>query len=725
MNESGPPQLVDRTLSKKDEKIFDQMKKRFKRGMEYESFARKNYIADVRFAEGDSVNMNQWSDTILKTRGGKPSLTVNKTRQHNLLILNEQRQNKSSVKIRPVGNDATTKAAEIFEGLIRHIQDFSNANEAYDCASYCQIYGGMGYWRILTDYVDEESFDQEIFIHRIDDPLTVLLDPDTQTYEGSDARWGFIFQEVSIDQMEEDYPGIIISNNTVLDVELYTDSDHIIVAEYFRKVNKKKEKLHQLKDGSIHKKSDLKDMAKSLLAEQTPDADNADPSDISDLIDSATNNVRDIQEIEVEWFKIVGDQIVERSIWPGKYIPIVRVIGEETKVGDKVDRKGHTRALIDIQKIFNIMVSTAIEEVALQTKVPYMITPESIEGYESIWAEANISNPTFLPYNFRSESGEELPKPERIQPPMMAQGYLEGVKMMGEAFKEATGQYQAVQGMNGNETSAKAITTRQRQSETSTAHYVDHLSQSIRYTGLQLLDLIPKVYDTKRVAKILNWDGSRHTIQIDPDHPDAHTQVQDTSDFNYDPNAISIIFNPTVGDYAVYSDVGPDYASQREEFFNMFSTMVPQSPKLMEIAGDLLFKAADVPFADEIAARIRRTIPSQITSDGPVQNPQMDQAHQLIQQQQTMLEQLQKELKDQQIKQATDTYKAQTDRMAVAAKVDPAAMEVLVRSMVQQILGESANINQVIQQHQQQTQPDQGEPNVGGVPTNTGPNTGS
>jgi hypothetical protein len=196
---------ADDTL-KGDEKIIDEARKRFKRCAEWEDAARKRYVEDIKFAEGDSDNKWQWDETQYDDRADqkKPTLTVNKTREHNLQILNDQRQNKSQIKIRPVGAGATFKSAEIYEGIVRHIEYQSRALEAYDAAAYCQIYGGWGYWRITTDYVDDDSFEQEIYIRRTPDPLSIYLDPDIQEFDGSDARFGFAFKDYDRDVFEAD-----------------------------------------------------------------------------------------------------------------------------------------------------------------------------------------------------------------------------------------------------------------------------------------------------------------------------------------------------------------------------------------------------------------------------------------------------------------------------------------------------------------------------------------
>ena len=184
----------------KDDALLAEIRANFKRCEDWEATARQNFIDDVKFGNGDARNLWQWPDDVQKARtlpgSQKPMLTVNKTRQHCLQIINDARQNKVGIQIRPVGGEATEKAAELYEALIRGIEYRSNATLAYEAAMYNAVFGGIGYARVHVDYADEDSFDQDIFIKRVADPLTIYLDPDIQEYDGSDARFGFVFEDL-------------------------------------------------------------------------------------------------------------------------------------------------------------------------------------------------------------------------------------------------------------------------------------------------------------------------------------------------------------------------------------------------------------------------------------------------------------------------------------------------------------------------------------------------
>jgi len=177
-------------------KIVAEAKERFARCEEAESDFRKRFVEDLKFANGDADNGWQWPDQIRNAREGdqRPCLTINKTRQHNLQIINDAKQNKPSVKTLPVDGDADIEIAKILDGIIRHIEYNSHAEIVYDTATEFAVQGGIGYWRVVTEYAHDGSFDQEIFLRRVKNPLTVYLDPDIESADGSDAKYAFVFE---------------------------------------------------------------------------------------------------------------------------------------------------------------------------------------------------------------------------------------------------------------------------------------------------------------------------------------------------------------------------------------------------------------------------------------------------------------------------------------------------------------------------------------------------
>ena len=692
-------------LSEEDIEIITEAQKRFKICEEWEAQARIYFEYDYKFANADSNNMYQWDNWVIGDRitNGRPCLTINKTQQHNLQIINDGKQNKPGVNIRPVGDDASFEAAQVFQEVVRHIEYVSNAENVYDNAATFQVSAGWGYWRVTTEPISDNSFDQEIYIRRIKDPRSVYLDPDINEVDGSDARYGFIFNDMPKDLYEIEYPnfkdygGVTVFNETSYG---WIQKDTIRVCEYFKKTEKDDKLVYfmlpetQEEIGPI-KWSELPDEGKEKFKE----------------IKAAKGQFRERDTVSnnIMIYKIAGNRIIDRKPWLGSTVPIVRLIGSETVIDGIWDCKGHTRALLDPQRIYNINSSANVEFGALQTKSPWVAPAEAIEGFEDKWGRANIDNLSVLPYNHISEDGNPIPPPQRPAAPQSSPAYVEQMKIAQEEMMMVSGQYQAQMGENENAKSGVAINARQRQGDRATYHFIDNQAIAIRRTGKILIDLIPKVYDTKRVIRIEAKDGSIMNVTMDPNADQAFQKQPDPNgqpDMDNQQQIVNIIFNPSVGTYDVQSDTGPSFATRRQEAFNALTQIAAQNKEFMNIGGDLLWKVADFPEAQELARRWRKIIPPNITGDAP--NPQQEQLmhqasdhiQQLTAQLQALTKQVQDKEEDQRIKrlqldldlkkataeQSRLDYEAETKRVVALGNSGPAISVEQIQPVLKHLL---------------------------------------
>jgi hypothetical protein len=720
-----------------DAEILREARRRFEQCVTWESTARHRARLDAKFANGDVYNGWQWMDEVRNARGDRPSLTHNKVRQHNLQIINDCRQNKASVKITPVGGQASYDAAQVFEGIIRRIEYQSKAIDAYTTATFHQVESGIGYVTVECDYTAEDSFEQEIYIRRVSDPQTIYMDPDAKLWDKSDMRFAFVFEDIPREEWEAENGSHTAPPPAALDMPRANDwvtKDHVRIAMYWRR-NEDSDKLHMLHDGRTLRDSEMDDAQSEVLA-------------------PLIAKTRTTTEATVEWFRIEGDKITDRGDWAGKFVPVVPFIGEETVIDGILDRKGHTRSQIDAQRIYNYWASAAVEQVALQGKTPFIGQMQAFEGHEDKWSTANIKNWAWLPYNGKDDNGGEIPPPARAPAPEMAQAYVQGMMIARQDLLDVTGQYQAELGMPSNERSGTAIQQRQRQGDNATYHYIDNQAKAIRQVGRILLDLIPKVYDTTRVMRILAEDGSDSEVIVAPGAPAAHQRVRltpqgpqpigpDQADADQEQDNVPdprIIFNPNVGRYDVEADVGPSFGTQRQEAANAFTQILANNPAAFQVVGDFWAKYQDFPGADQLAKRLERGLPPQY-KPGP--DPQVQKLMQAGQQMQAQAQQLLKQadaeiarlnadnvrLKEQAVDKhgelVVDEYKAETDRLKVVAGADPLALQVIVRRMVTDMLQENlpawvAHHGALEQQLQANVQAAQPQPPMNGGDGGTG-----
>jgi hypothetical protein len=602
------------------ESIVTEAKERFKRAEEAYSASRKQSVADTKFAFGDSDNGYQWNVDTLQSRQNdkRVCLTINLTAQHCNQIINQIRQNRPACKVSPSDDKADKKTAEILSGLIRNIQANSAADNAHDLAAEHSIYGGEGFWRVLTEYESETSFDQVILIKPIANPNLVYIDPDAKELDKSDARWGFIFEDLNKETFKREHPELKDEPQAWEGTEdKWVSDDTFRRAEYFW-CEDVKDKAILLADGSTVLESDL--------LGQIPIDQMGQPIPII--------KERDTTRKQWYWCKLVGGhkEPIDKREWAGKYIPIISVVGKEINIDGEIIRKGIVRDLKDPARMVNYAYSETIQAVALQNKIPYLAAAEAIEGYEDEWGRANTSNMAYLPYNAYDEAGNPIPAPVRQPPAVMPAAQIQLLQLSTEEMRGASGQQNSNFGIKSEASSGVGIQRLKQQGEIATFHFPDNLARGLRYEAIVLIDLIQKVYDTKRVVRVLGLDGRQEHAVLDPQHPLTYSE-QDIGEED-----IQRIFNPTVGRYDVVIDTGPSFQTQRQEAFASLTQLAGQDPAFMQVAGDIIMRAADFPMADQLAARLEKMLPPNLQEQ---KGGAQQEVAQLRQQTQQMGQQLQ------------------------------------------------------------------------------------
>lgn len=587
--------------SKKD--LIQLARQRFQLASEAESEIRLNALDDLKFRSGD-----QWPDIIRQARASKnrPCLTINRLPQFIRQITNDQRQNRPAIKVSPVDDKGDVDVAKVFQGLIRHIEYDSNADGAYDTAFEGAVTKGFGFFRVVTEYADPMSFELVAKIKRIRDSFSVYLDPFSQEPDGSDAEWGFIVEDLSREAFERDYPNSQLSNmQDWLSVGNHAPGwimkDSCRVAEYFYKEYEDTE-LVMLPDGSVEKYSP--EIPEEYIIEK-----------------------RKTKIPVVKWCKINGIEVLEKSVWPGLWIPIIPVYGDELYIEGKRILEGVVRHAKDPQRMYNYWKSAATETIALAPKAPFIGVAGQFEGFEKQWKTANTETHAYLEYNPKTIAGQAAPPPMRqvYEPPIQA--ITQELLQSSEDIKNTTGIYDASLGNRSNETSGIAIQRRNIQAQTSNFHFIDNLSRSMRHLGRILVDLIPKIYDTPRTVRIIGEDGEQEVIAINQIFEKAGKKKA---------------YYLNEGKYDVTVSTGPSYASKRQESVDAMLQLTQSYPKVAEVAGDLMVKNMDWPGAQEIAERLKKTMPPELVSDEEQEIPQAAIAQ--MQQMSVMIEQLSQQL---------------------------------------------------------------------------------
>lgn len=662
-------------------------------------------LDDLRFGR---LGM-QWPAEIEKQRRGdnRPMLTINQMPAFIRQVVNDARQNRPQIKVKPVGSKGNVKTSTVFNGIIKNIEAVSKADIAYDTAMDFAVSAGIGYFRIDIEYEDDDTFDQVLRINRIPNVFSVFGDPFSKRADSADWNNSFLVDYVSLDEFQRDYKdaeevdwqqtGYLALSNPWLSEE------KIMICESWCR-EPVKTKLLKLSNGEIIEQVNFK-KAKEIIY---------DPMGITVTATRDGNGHKVMQRL------MTGAEILEETEWAGKYIPIIPVYGEEVNVEGRRLFKSLINNAKDAQRMFNYWRTTSTELVALAPRVPWVGEEGAfdVEGETGKWMNANRESYAYLQFK------------RGYQPPVRQQ--LDGgnaVGAMSEAMsankdiQTTIGMHEASMGIKSNETSGKAIMARQHEGDVSTFHFIDNLNRAISHAGTVLVDLIPKVYTAGRIVRIIQPDGTQKAIKVSgtpngaagplstpgpaggamglgggvtgapltppptgmppgpppmgppdtfppaggalPPVPQAPTPLDQGASYTADGadtgdlDGIEGVYDLGAGTYDVVIDTGKSFTTQREEFAAQATEFARAFPQALPVIGDILVKALDWPQSEEIAARLKAMMPPQAAGGIPPEiQKQIQDGMAKIQQLQQENNQLQTQVQSQHDANSINAHKA-------------------------------------------------------------------
>jgi hypothetical protein len=572
---------------------------------------------DLAFKAGDQWPV--WAKQQRETQR-RPILTINRVPQFVHQVTGDLRLMRPAIKVTPGDGIARPPVAELLSGMIRYIENRSEARVAYAIGADSQVSCGIGHWRVTTEYARETTFDQEIRIVQIEDGISVLWDPDSILPTREDALYCFVPVDITREKFKRLYPDAPVEDFADYDSRFHAywfDADRVRVAEYWEK-RAVTRALAQLHDGSL---VDLAGWS-------------------GDDIEALRTSGRVAKFEERPGHKVfrslitLGHVLEGPAEWPGRMIPIVPVIGEEIRIGRKVVRHGLIRFLKDPQRLYNFARTTQAEYLALSPKAPFVGTDKNFEEHEDEWSSANEQNWPYLRYTPDARNGNA--PPQRQSPPMPSPGLSEAVSLAAEDMKGVTGIYDAGLGKSANEVSGVAIRARQYEGDVGTVQYADNFGLAIRLTGRIIIDLIPHIYDTERLVQVQHADGSVDMAVINKAIASGELEAEeqagqgglsaaalrarvDSSGLDMTPAEIddthirgggraAVLNDVTIGAYGVVLDMGPNFSTRREAARDGMESLLTV-PGIGPLVVDLYARAQDWPDATEIADRLAVMLP--------------------------------------------------------------------------------------------------------------------
>lgn len=647
----GTPEVPDDYVPEGFDTVEDylkDMRETYQNDLDADRENREEALEDKKFTAGE-----QWDPAVLEARKGLPCLKINTVPQFTAQVVGDWRSSRNSVKVLP-SEDGDVDVAEIRADLIRAIEVKSRASRVYDNAFESAVQCGDGAFRVSVEYAREDVFDQEIFIRPIDDALSVVWDHLSVDPTGRDANHCFVDDIYPKKAFEERWPGVessTLSERYQNDLQLYgwCDDQTVRVTEHWRMVERKK-LLALFEDGSIR---------------------DVNAENIEELMQKHGNIVRTrvapchyAQMHLVTGWTILGGPYEYRLT----RLPIIRLTGRTVNIAGRRVRHGLVRDMKDPVRLRNFWRSVAAEQLGYAPKAQWLASADSVEGREDDFRKAHLSRDPLLVYNEGTE------KPDRIDPPEIQAALLNEAAVNTQDLKDVTGIHDASLGIRSNETSGRAINARQREGDIANLTYHDNGNASLLEGGDVVNQLIGQVYDGTRVLRLVGEDQGTKFVRVnDP----------------MDPDSIDL----SVGTYDVVLSTGTSYMTRRVEAAQAMMEAVQVYPEMMQIAGDLVAKAQDWPGAQELAERLKKTIPPQLLDEedgggqGAPQGLPPEALMQMQEEAQAMMEQLQKlqqeneKLKVENIEMKLDKdidwYKAETDRIKALSdhEVDQGEMQ--------------------------------------------------
>lgn len=660
-----------------DERFLKQARDRFQQGQDAQKEQISRELEDLRF-----YNDDQWPQDVRNSRSGqtpdnglpavpaRPCLTINKVKEPVRQVLNQERQSDMGVEIVPADDFADLTQPiddteiELREGLVRRIQRESHAADARTWAFARAAIAGRGYYGVMTRFAEGKTWDQDIYIHRFYNQGAVTLDPSHEQPDGSDAEWAFVGAWMPYEQYQAEFPHSKDKPNRIASAdddefrtlaEQYedwfdTDGETKLcrVVDYYYTERTTRE-LALMPDGSVKWADELAE-------------------------GEAAQDTRPVIEKAIKWVKMDACQILDRTDWPGRFIPIVKVVGEEIQPYDKERRcVGMVRPARDSQQSFNYMVSTWVEKIGLAPIPPLMADPEAIEGYEAWYSQMNTRTIPYLPYRTYDDQGKPFEKPSRPPAEAPIAAIAGSIQVFDEAIKSTTGVPDPTLGnVDPSLKSGKAIRLVQQQAALGTSNYLDNMARSVRYEGIIINDLLYPIYGQRpgRLARIIDGEGEAQTVLIGVPMVEQGGKPAKAPEGSQNAKQYRLTKDAA---FNVAIKVTQNRDTRAEQMQMMLGDLIGGNPQLLGVMGDLFFKSIQGPGTKEMAERMRATLDPRVLAmldqkqQGKDTDPQMLALVAQNKQLSDALQQASQELQTQSFKVQAELQKADMDNQTKLA----------------------------------------------------------
>jgi hypothetical protein len=571
--------------------------------------------------EADSFVLDkdgQWQDSVVQAMGNRPRFTLDKVSGLLEDMMAEVEGMDFGIRVRPAGGGASKDTAEVFAGIIRHIEDQSNASNIYRNSIRRIMRRGVTFIRLKTDWADSDSFEQDIRIKDISNSIDRCWLGFHEEADGSDAAEGWVVHALTPDEFEERYgrkcQSIGIDDDNASQYREYKPELALYLEYLYKKPYKKT--VAQLSDGRT---IEVTKETQSILDELS------------------VNGVTVQRQKTVNSFKVYS-RFLDASDWLDKEmetvwcsIPIIPVYGSFEISENKLIYAGVVRRLMDPQRIYNYSKSREIEEGALAPRKKLVMSFNQAKNPVTQRQLQNM-NTSADPVLFVTPD-QEAPPPFETSGPQINPNLANTAQGANADMVEISGVYSAQQGQNPRYQSGDAIELMIGKGDAKTTRWLNCMAIAMRRIAMMLIKAIPKVYDTQRQLRIMNLDGTEQEVTINEEVFDQQT------------GRMVVLNDMSQGKYDVTVSLDKAYKTQRQEAADRLAQMAAIDPSLITEAADLLYGALDVPGADEIRERKRlQLLKAGAIPDSQMTDEEKEEVDKILKSQQQQQDQQQQEM---------------------------------------------------------------------------------
>lgn len=519
----------------------------------------------------------QWEDEVTASFADRPRYTFDRCNDIVDDIAGEMEQADFNIKVKPSGGDATKDLAKTYDGLIRNIENLSNASDIFSAGGRNMISAGFDAWRVNQRWGDNNSFDQDLYIDGISDAVDrVWFDFNAVLQTREDSEWCFVLQSMDKTKYKEMFPkgsgqSIGTQGRTLHDRR----SEVIIVGELLYKV-KTKRRIVEMNNGSVYVDDEDYQKIKDDLKEQG--------------VEEVRDRVREADTVKTrifdgsDWLTDIQDTVFE-------FIPIIPTYGNWSISQSVPNYWGIITKKMDAQRVYNYSSSRQVEETALAPLEKIMATPTQIVGNKEAWEKLNTSSDPTLPYT----ADPEAPPPFKIGGPRLNEG-IEVAKSNSLDNLQSTAGIDQLNNQPIGLQSGVAVELKQNKGDTRNFKYFTSQERAICHTAKVIIRAIPRVYDTNRTVRIINEDKSFEMVQLNETVIDEETQEKVT------------INDLSRGLYDVVCDVGPAFKNRQTETVTAIMEMAERDPTILQEGRDILFGNMSAPGMEVLAERFRQNM---------------------------------------------------------------------------------------------------------------------